>query len=303
MTRAQLEQILLAGASLTPRSREVITWRVLGRLQRQGLVRATDRQTGGRAAGSSRPAYFLTASGLRRAAAFYPDIPRRRPAARGAFLLAHSLLANEVELALRQAAAGDLDRELQLWEPDWQIRLHFGGGAAIVPDARFVYRRGQKRLHGFVEVDLGTEGTRFFAKKIPRYIELHRYGRWRSFIPVWPLVLTVTPTDTRAHSLCSATSAALRYEYARPQTDNTFRFISIDELRSGDALRVPWRVAGTAERMPLWPADVDAAPRVTENDGSRPIDASRMPPGRSGAGREDDDETPRSSHEVDGPAR
>lgn len=213
------------------------------------------------------------------------------------------MLANEAELALRQAAAGDPDRELQVWEPDWQIRLHLGEGAAIVPDARFVYRRGRNRLHAFVEVDLGTEGTRFFSRKIPRYLALRRHGGWRSFIPVWPLVLTVTPTDARAQSLCSATSAALRYDLARPQTDGTSRFISIDELRSGDALRVLWRVAGTPERMPLWPAERDDAPPRSNESVSRSSDASRMPPGRSGAGREEDDETPRSSHEVDGPAR
>ncbi|HJQ21973.1 MAG TPA: replication-relaxation family protein [Gemmatimonadaceae bacterium] len=225
LTRLQLQELLHADSTLTPRSRAVVTWRVLGRLQRLGFVAATTRNAGGVPAGSSAPAYYLTTPGMRRVALSLRDLPRRRPAARGTFLLAHSLLANEIELSFRRTARAATDEELQLWESDWQIAMRLGEGASIVPDARLVYRCGQKRLHAFLEVDVGTEGTRYFAKKIPRYLDLYRSSAWRTFIPVWPLVLTVTPTDTRAQSLCSATYAALRYEYARPQTGSTFRFI------------------------------------------------------------------------------
>ena len=301
LTRVQLQELLLAGSALTPRSREVVTWRVLGRLQRLGLVDATTRHAGGLHAGSGAPAYYLTTSGLRRVALSLPDLPRRRPAARGSFLLMHSLLANEIELCFRRTARVAANEELQLWESDWQIAMQLGEGTSIVPDARFVYRCGQKRLHAFLEVDVGTEGTRYFAKKIPRYLDLYRSSAWRTFIPVWPLVLTVTPTDTRAQSLCSATYASLRYEYARPQTGSTFRFISIDELRAGDALRVAWRVPGAATRLSL--TDLAAVEHTVANDASRAIDTSTMPGGRSGAGSEEDVTAPREPSEVDGPAR
>jgi len=90
LTRPQLEEFLFAESTLTPRSRQVVTWRLLGRLQRHGLVAATPRQTGGAVAGSTLPGYFLTTSGLRLAATFYPDLPARRPARRAPFLFAHS---------------------------------------------------------------------------------------------------------------------------------------------------------------------------------------------------------------------
>jgi hypothetical protein len=79
LTRPQLEEFLFADSSLTPRSRQVVTWRLLGRLQRHGLVAATPRQTGGAVAGSALPGYFLTTAGLRLAATYYPDFPARRP--------------------------------------------------------------------------------------------------------------------------------------------------------------------------------------------------------------------------------
>ena len=51
LTHPQLEEFLFAESTLTPRSRQVVTWRLLGRLQRHGLVAATPRQTGGAVAG------------------------------------------------------------------------------------------------------------------------------------------------------------------------------------------------------------------------------------------------------------
>src|SRR5438093_9553805 len=85
LTHPQLEEFLFAESSLTPRSRQVVTWRLLGRLQRHGLVAATLRQTGG-AVAATMPGYFLTTAGLRLAATFYADLPARRPGRRGPLL-------------------------------------------------------------------------------------------------------------------------------------------------------------------------------------------------------------------------
>src|SRR5712691_6428916 len=163
LTRPQLEEFLFAESTLTPRSRQVVTWRLLGRLQRHGLVAATPRQTSGAVAGSTLPGYFLATAGLRLAATFYPDLPARRPARRAPFLFAHSVMAADVELAFRRAAAAHEDHGLDVWEADWQLAMRLGK-SAVVPDARLVYRVGKRRLHVFVEADLGTEGTRFFAR-------------------------------------------------------------------------------------------------------------------------------------------
>ena len=227
-----------------------MTWRLLGRLQRSRLVAATPRQTGGAVAGSTLPGYFLTTPGLRLAATFYPDLPVRRPARRAPFLFAHSVMATDVELAFRRTARGCQGHELELWECDWQIAMKLGG-KTVIPDARFVYRLREALLRAFVEVDLGTEGTRFFARKVDRYIHLYRDGAWRALLPRWPVVLTVTPTEARAVSLCEATTAALGRS---PFTSRgmLFKFCAIETLRGETgALAALWHVAGEKELSPL----------------------------------------------------
>src|SRR2546426_2681741 len=250
LPRPQLEELLFADSTLTPRSQQVVTWRLLRRLQRHGLVAATPRQVGGAVAGSTLPGYFLTTRGLRLAAAFYPDVPIRRPARRAPFLLAHSVMAADVELAFRRTARRWPGHELELWECDWQIAMRLGS-KSVIPDARLVYRLGPERLRAFVEVDLGTEGTRFFGKKVDRYVALYRDGTWRALVPRWPAVLTITPTETRAVSLCEATTAAM----ARSPFSSRgmlFKFCAIETLRGeSGALAALWRVAGEKGLSPL----------------------------------------------------
>jgi hypothetical protein len=246
LTRPQLEEFLFDESTLTPRSRKVVIWRILGRLQRHGLVAATPRQTGGAVAGSTLPGYFLTTSGLRLAATFYPDLPARRPMARAPFLFAHSVMAADVELAFRRAARGSPGHELELWECDWQTGLKLGS-KALLPDARLVYRLGRLLLDAFVEVDLGTEGTRFFAGKVDRYIAARYDGDWRARLPRWPMTLTITPTAARAASLYDAATARLE---AHPYSAGgmVFKFCAIDALLAEPGvLGARWRVAGKKE--------------------------------------------------------
>ena len=230
LTHPQLEELLFAGEPLTPRSRQVLAWRVLRRLQRDGYVAATPRHVGGSSGGSSLPAYFLTRSGLAAAALTCPDLPANRPARRAAFLAPHSVMTTEIELAFRRAAAGASDHDVEVWEADWQIAMRLGD-RAVKPDARIAYRAGGTRYHMFIETDLGSEGTRFFARKMRWYIELYENGTWREFVRVWPRILTVTLTDVRAASLRRATQAMLdsRYAWSRPLCAY---FVSLDALRS-----------------------------------------------------------------------
>jgi hypothetical protein len=246
LTHPQIEEFLFAESTLTPRSRQVVTWRLLGRLQRQGLVAATPRQTGGAVAGSTLPGYFLTTPGLRLATTFYPDIPSRRPARRAPFLLAHSVMAADVELAFRRATRGNTGHELELWECDWQTAIKLGS-KKLLPDARLVYRLGRVLIDAFVEVDLGTEGTRFFAGKVDRYISARYDGDWRAQLPRWPVTLTITPTAARAASLWDATTVRLK-EHPWSSGGMVFKFCAIDTLlgESG-VLGARWRVAGNKE--------------------------------------------------------
>src|SRR5439155_20323254 len=126
LTRPQLEELLFAEVTLTPRSRQVLAWRVLGRLRRDGFVCSTPRQAGGFYGGSSLPAYFLTAAGLRLAATLCPDLPSHRPARRAAFLAPHTVMTTEIELALRRAARAAGHHGLAVWGADWRMRMPVG---------------------------------------------------------------------------------------------------------------------------------------------------------------------------------
>jgi hypothetical protein len=276
----------------------VLAWRVLGRLQRDGYVGATPRQLGGIQGGSSLPAYFLTTTGLRLAAASLPDLPNHRPARRAAFLAPHSVMTTEVELVFRRAAAGSADQELVLWEADWQIAMRVSDHA-VMPDARLAYRLGEWRNHLFIETDLGTEGTRFFARKIGRYIELYESGAWREFLRVWPRVLTVTLTDARAASLQRASEALLTSRYAYSASRLSFYFVSLDDLRGG-GITAPCRAVNAQERKPLLDLAEIAARAATSGSANDSTDPRTVDAGRSGASGRTDDQTPNATHQVDG---
>ena len=102
----------------------------------------------------------------------------------------------EVALAFGRAARRYAGHEIVQWECDWQTSQRLGA-LTVVPDAHIVYKTAKIEFDAFVEVDRGTEGTRRFARKIARYLDLYRGGSWRSHLTVWPVLLTVAPTDVR----------------------------------------------------------------------------------------------------------
>ena len=78
-----------------------------------------------------------------------------------------------------------------------------------VPYSYLVYRTPDVELAAFIEVDLGTEGTRRFARKMSQYLQLYRSGRWQACLDVWPVVLTITTSAARATALRRATEPLL----------------------------------------------------------------------------------------------
>ena len=300
LTRPQLEELLLGDGTFTPRSRHVVAWRVLARLQRDGYVASTRRHAGGALGGSDLPAYFLTSNGLRLASTICPELPRRRPAVRSAFLAPHSILTTDIELAFRRSAALEPDTSFEIWEADWQLAMRLGDGA-VIPDARVTLRVGTWRCHLFIEADLGTEGTRFFARKMGRYVDLHAGGAWREFIRVFPQIVTVTLTEARAASLHRATLAFMRSQYAYSALPLHASFVSIDALRAAGVRALCWALAHEAQ-VALLNIDelrLTSAPHktigVTE---PRSVDA-----GRFGTSGRTDDQAPDATAQVDGPAR
>ncbi len=249
--RAQLEEFLFGQSRLTPHAREVATWRVLRRLKARELVTTNASLAGEPDGAPTRVAYFLTSAGRRLFGALEPELPRWRPRLRGTLLLAHALMVAEIALAFRRSAFAHPGHELITWECDWQA-AEWLRAQAVLPDARLVYATEAWQISAFIEADRGSEGSRFFARKVGRYLELYRSGSWRGHLPLWPLTLTVTPTERRASELRRATEAVLLARPEGARIAKTFRFSSLDDLRGAlGPLGEIWQVAGRSGRHPL----------------------------------------------------
>ena len=245
LCRSQIEEFMLQATDLGRNSRNTTSWRILRSLGKRGLVGQTVRLVGGPGGGSARLGYFLTADGYRLALTLNPSLPPKRPTSGGTFLMQHALTTADVALAFRRAATSHRGHELLEWECDWQA-AHRLGASLVVPDGHLVYATARYELDALVEVDLGTEGTRFFGRKIGRYLELFRSASWRDRLPLWPVVLTVTPNDSRAAALqrCTETVLATQADRDKLRTETEFAFAALPRLVSEDPLAQVWRIAG-----------------------------------------------------------
>ncbi len=244
LSRSQIQEFLLSESQTTALSREVIGKRLLGSLRSKALVAATKRLVGGPGGGSTRLGYYLTTAGVKLARSLNLDLPARRPASGGTFLMQHALMTADVALAFRRSAQSRRGHALIDWECDWQAAANLVGSPAL-PDARLIYATAENEIDALLEIDLGTEGTRFFARKILRYIELFRSRTWQGRLPQWPAVLTVTRDERRAIALQQCTESVL---IAQPDRDNLlvhteFGFAGLPEV-THDPMAIIWRIAG-----------------------------------------------------------
>lgn len=254
LTARHVERFLFDGSPVSPMSQQVMVRRVLGSLRRSGLVDAATRSVGGPVGGSAALIYRLSVRGAHLAASLMPGYPLRRVGRVGTFMARHSLATAEVGLAFRKEALTHADHELLLWECDWQTFQRLGV-TAVVPDARLVYAGSGVELDAFIEVDLGTEGGRFFARKITGYLDLFRNGDWRRQFGAWPTILVVTPTETRSSLLRRVTEAVIASQSDASQIGarTEFAFCPLPNLVSDGPLGVMWKVAGKTEPRALLP--------------------------------------------------
>ena len=258
LTQAAIDEFLFGGSALSLSSRQVIVRRVLNRLKRRGLILETPRVVGP-VGGAARLVYFLTAAGYSRARALNPGLPAGRPGIRGTTLMGHGLMCADVALAFRRSARTHSGDELLEWECEWQAAERLGS-TIVVPDAHLVYRTPRLELDAFIEVDLATEGSRVFGRKIERYLDLYRSDEWRTHLPVWPIVLTITTDPTRAAALrrVATTLIEAQYDSERIATGTAFAFTTLEELLgvSGPLGRI-WQFGGRSGREPIFDAIED----------------------------------------------
>jgi len=160
----------------------------------------------------------------------------------GLLFVDHRLAVNEVRIA----CAGGARRcgyTMEGWRYELPIREDVDDPdekappLVLRPDAYVTLRVSQRRLHLFLEVDMGTESHGRFAAKIRRYLaykESHmfrtRFGG-RSF-----RVLTVAPTLTRAR--------ALRDVAEGQGGERMFWFASLTDVTAERITEPVWELAG-----------------------------------------------------------
>jgi len=264
LNSAQLEEFVFDRSTLTPRSRTVTTQQLLERLRERGLITATPSLVGGPTGGSARLVYCLTSAGQRTLDALEGTRSHGRPRQRTLFV-GHALMVADIALAFRRAARGCPSHELSEWESDWDAAERLRP-SPVIPDAHLVYRTPSWEIDAFVEVDLGTERTSRFTEKVRAYLDTWRSGTWRTRLPSWPLVLTVTTNAARVSTLRHATEELLRSQRDAVRVADVmeFDFAALADLvgESGPLGRI-WQVAGRAGLHALLPTDGEVTAGTT----------------------------------------
>lgn len=208
LTTRQIESFCFTGhASAASAGRT--TRRVLGRLERDGLLRALTRQIGGVRAGSAARVWHLAPAGSR---LVYGETRRRvdNPSLR---FLAHRLAVADVHLLLlahrRIEAIEDVTVEVE--PAAWRRYQGPGGeGRWLQPDLFAELVAGDFADRFFVEVDLGTESLPTLLRKCDQYEQYRRSGIEQARHGAFPVVVWLLPNDERARQLQAAIRHAER---------------------------------------------------------------------------------------------
>ncbi|MDI6872050.1 MAG: replication-relaxation family protein [Bacillota bacterium] len=167
----------------------------------------------------------------------------------GLLYVEHRLAVNDFRIALTLGAQR-LGHRVEVWRYEVPIREDVDDPDEHVPPLVFrpdAYARcavGPRRVHLFLEMDMGTEGHKRFAKKIRRYLAYkdsglfrHRFGG-RSF-----RVLIVAPTATRMRAL----ERVAEGEGAR----RVFWLLPAESCCADRLSSSTWRLAGGSETAVL----------------------------------------------------
>lgn len=258
----QVAEFLFTGSTVSATSGAVISRRILASLRQRGMVMSSSPLRGGPRGGATTLVFYLTSAGERFARGLSAGVGRPRLTTNGSVLVPHSLATADVLLAFQRSAKRNVDHDLVSWECDWEVAQPLGP-ASVVPDAYLLYRVGGRRLHAFVEVDMGSERNRAFAGKLRRYLELHRAGTWRSAFPVWPYVLTIAMTAARAAQLARmAELVGIGHSGTFRGGADAFHFAALADVVADGPLAPVWLTPRDAEPVSLLRPTADLSSRV-----------------------------------------
>jgi Replication-relaxation len=180
--------------------------RALLRLTRLGLLERLPRQVGGARAGSAGFIYRLGLAGQRLAIghSWQPKRRWRRSLVPGTLFLAHALQVAELHTQLAEA---DRSRRIELLELSaepacWRSYGGIGAqGIVLKPDSYLRLGSGEFEFVYFIEVDMGTEGSRAVERQLQRYLDYEASGKEQNESGVFPKVLWLATTPERVGAI------------------------------------------------------------------------------------------------------
>lgn len=194
------------------------TRRALLRLTRLGGLVRLPRPVGGVRAGSAGFVYALGLLGQRLAVerGWQPPRRPRRSHVPGTLFLAHVLAIAELHTLLNEA---DRDGRLELLELSAEPACHrqYAGGigaqrATLKPDSFLRLGVGEYEDSYFIEVDMGSEGSRTILAKLRAYLAYQASGIEQAERGVFPQVLWTAPDEQRAAAIRACVERLRRSE-------------------------------------------------------------------------------------------
>lgn len=180
--------------------------RALLRLVRLGCLQRLPRVIGGARAGSAGFVYRLAPAGLRLAIerGWQPEGRRRRSEIPGTLFIDHALQVAELHTLLTEA---DRSRTVELLELDgepacWRSYAGaHGQRRTLKPDSYVRLGVGAYEDSYFIEVDMGTEGSRALERKLKDYLAYEASGVEQAERGVFPKTLWLAPQAERANAI------------------------------------------------------------------------------------------------------
>ncbi len=227
MTTRQIQRLLFHAHQNEPAGIRA-TLRVLSRLIDHRVLTCLERPIGGTRAGSSAYVWCLDVVGDRLARAESGG-SRRRFYQPSLTFLGHKLAVAESRVVVEETVRThgmellSLEIEMQSWRP------FLGAGGQTIklkPDLSLVTASAEFEDSWLIEVDLGSESFRTLIEKCFLYDAYRRTGREQAAHGVFPRVLWIMPTSSRADQL--------RNHIAHTKTLDTrlFTIITPDQLPS-----------------------------------------------------------------------
>jgi hypothetical protein len=244
--RPQLQALLYSDRNPNDHSAAVMTRRTLGRLRQHQLVASLEPRVGGAVGGSTSPIHFLTRTGAQALAVESERAPRPP---RGTLLVRHALATADVVVALQRHAR--LHEDELGWQTDREVGAELGP-LPVLPDLYVTYATRTLELHAFVEVDLGSEGSRILAEKTAKYLDTWHAGRVQEQLGLWPVVAWVVPNDARAGVMLRTIEEVLATRDDDAARGTEFACTTFADLEHGGGPRnAIWHVVGRAGRHAL----------------------------------------------------